>query len=88
MEKVSAILAGLGGIDNVVEIEPCTTRLRAEVSNPDLVSVPNLRTLGVHGVMMSGRVVQIVIGPEVDLLASDLQDLMWAERAEPAAQDQ
>ena len=31
------IVAGLGGADNIVEIEPCTTRLRAEVRDPSLV---------------------------------------------------
>ena len=31
--KAAAILAALGGGDNVVEIEPCITRLRCEVGD-------------------------------------------------------
>jgi PTS system N-acetylglucosamine-specific IIB component len=70
------ILAGLGGLANIVEIEPCTTRLRSEVRNPDLVDVKALRAAGAHGVMISGRVVQVVMGPEVDVLASELEELL------------
>lgn len=70
------ILAGLGGVANIVEIEPCTTRLRSEVRNADLVDVKALRAAGAHGVMISGRVVQVVMGPEVDVLASELEELL------------
>jgi PTS system N-acetylglucosamine-specific IIB component len=35
-----------------------------------------LRAAGAFGVMISGRVVQVVIGPRVDTIATDLADLM------------
>ena len=75
-DQAARILAVLGGVTNIVEIEPCTTRLRSEVHDAGLVDVPALRAAGAHGVMMSGRVVQVVVGPSVDVLASDLEDLM------------
>ncbi|HEY3437211.1 MAG TPA: PTS transporter subunit EIIB [Actinotalea sp.] len=75
-DQASRILEGLGGVANIIEIEPCTTRLRSEVRDPSLVDVPALRAAGAHGVMMSGRVVQVVVGPGVDVLASELEDLM------------
>ncbi|WP_448061470.1 glucose PTS transporter subunit EIIB [Cellulomonas hominis] len=71
-----AILAGLGGVDNIEEIEPCTTRLRSLVRDPGLVDAAVLRAAGAHGVMVSGRVVQVVVGPQVDTLATDLAELM------------
>ncbi|QAY63602.1 PTS sugar transporter [Xylanimonas allomyrinae] len=74
--KARAVLDAIGGVNNVVEIDPCTTRLRALVDNPDLVDCNALRAAGAHGVMRTGRLVQIVIGPEVDNLASALEDLM------------
>jgi len=40
------------------------------------VDAAALRAAGAFGVMVSGRVVQVVIGPSVDTLASDLEDLM------------
>ncbi|MFC8733240.1 glucose PTS transporter subunit EIIB [Luteimicrobium sp. NPDC057192] len=75
-DQASRILRALGGVDNIVEIEPCTTRLRSEVKDPGAVDQPALRAAGAHGVVVSGRVVQIVIGPSVDVLASELEDLM------------
>ncbi|SDD41166.1 PTS system N-acetylglucosamine-specific IIB component, Glc family [Sanguibacter gelidistatuariae] len=75
-ERAAAILAALGGVDNIVEIDPCTTRLRSVVKDPDLVDVAALRAAGAFGVMMNGRVVQVVVGPEVDTIASELADLM------------
>jgi N-acetylglucosamine PTS system EIIB component len=76
MTQASSILAALGGVRNIIDIEPCTTRLRSEVRDPRLVDPVALRAAGGHGVMISGRVVQVVVGPAVDLLASDLEDLM------------
>ncbi|GEO34024.1 PTS sugar transporter [Cellulomonas aerilata] len=75
-EQARSILAGLGGVANIVDIEPCTTRLRSEVRDARLVDVAALRAAGGHGVMISGRVVQVVVGPGVDTLATDLEDLM------------
>lgn len=75
-ERAAAILAGLGGVENIVEIDPCTTRLRSLVRDPALVDVPALRAAGAFGVMVTGRAVQVIVGPEVDTLASDLADLM------------
>lgn len=75
-EQATSILAALGGVSNIVEIEPCTTRLRSEVHDVGRVDVPGLRAAGAHGVMISGRVVQVVVGPSVDVLASELEDLM------------
>jgi PTS system N-acetylglucosamine-specific IIB component len=74
--KAEQILAGLGGAGNVVEIEPCITRLRTEVNDPALVDELALRAAGAHGVMQSGKVVQVVVGPEADNLADDIEDLM------------
>jgi PTS system N-acetylglucosamine-specific IIB component len=76
MEQAAAILAALGGVDNIDEIEPCTTRLRSLVRDTALVDVTGLRAAGAFGVMISGRVVQVVVGPHVDLIATDLDELM------------
>jgi PTS system N-acetylglucosamine-specific IIB component len=74
--KAEQILAGLGGADNVVEIEPCITRLRTEVKDASLVDDKALRAAGAHGVVRAGSVVQVVVGPEADNLAEDIEDLM------------
>ena len=74
--RAAAILAALGGVENIDEIDPCTTRLRTLVRDPSLVDAPALRAAGAFGVMVNGRVVQVVVGPEVDTIASELADLM------------
>ncbi|WP_149202085.1 glucose PTS transporter subunit EIIB [Actinotalea subterranea] len=75
-DQATRILAALGGVANIVEIEPCTTRLRSEVRDASRVDVAALRAAGAHGVMVAGKVVQVVVGPAVDVLASDLEELM------------
>jgi PTS system N-acetylglucosamine-specific IIB component len=74
--KAERILAGLGGSANIVEIEACITRLRTEVKDASQVNAAALKAAGAHGVMASGNVVQVVVGPEADNLAEDIEDLM------------
>lgn len=74
--KAEQILAALGGAGNIVEIEPCITRLRTEVTDASLVDEAALKTAGAHGVITAGTVVQVVVGPEADNLAEDIGDLM------------
>jgi N-acetylglucosamine PTS system EIIB component len=74
--KAEQILAGLGGADNIVEIEACITRLRCEVHDGSRVDEKALKASGAHGVVASGNVVQVVVGPEADNLADDIEDLM------------
>lgn len=73
--KAAAILAALGGGDNLELIEPCITRLRCEVKDDSKVSEEDLKAAGAHGVMQQGTVVQVVVGPEADTLADDIEDL-------------
>jgi N-acetylglucosamine PTS system EIIB component len=71
-----AIIAGLGGVDNIIEIEPCITRLRTEVRDAAKVDQLALKVAGAHGVMAAGNVIQIVVGPEADTIASDIEDII------------
>jgi PTS system N-acetylglucosamine-specific IIB component len=73
--KAEQILAALGGSDNIVEIEPCITRLRTEVHDPSLVDEGALKAAGAHGVLKAGSVIQVIVGPEADTIASDIEDL-------------
>lgn len=73
--KAEQILAALGGSDNIIDLEPCITRLRTEVQDGSLVDEAALKKAGAHGVMVSGNVIQVVVGPEADTLAEDIEDL-------------
>lgn len=74
-DRAAAILAALGGGENVVEIEPCITRLRCEIKNTALVDEPALKAAGAHGVLRQGSVVQVVVGPDADMLGAEIEDL-------------
>jgi len=75
MSKAEQILAALGGDANVVDLEPCITRLRVEVTDPELVDEVALKATGAFGVVRSGRVVQVIVGPEADNLAAEMDGL-------------
>jgi len=74
-DKAQLIVDGLGGLANIVEVEPCITRLRTEVEDPELVDQAALKAAGAYGVVVSGHVVQVVVGPEADTIASDIEDM-------------
>lgn len=70
------LLEALGGAENVEEIEGCITRLRTEVDDSSVVDEAALKAMGAHGVVVSGGMVQVVVGPEAENLAEDIQDLL------------
>ena len=76
MSQAEQILAGLGGRENIVEIEACITRLRTELSDLSLVNDEALMAAGAHGVMRAGSMVQVVVGPGAEILASDIEELL------------
>ncbi|MFI2351633.1 PTS transporter subunit EIIB [Streptomyces sp. NPDC019443] len=76
MSKAQQIVDGLGGAENLLDVEACITRLRTEVRDGEAVDVAALKGCGAHGVLVSGNVVQVVVGPEADTLAEDIKELL------------
>lgn len=74
--KAEKIVAGLGGIDNIEEVEGCITRLRTEVKDAALVDEAALKAAGAHGVVKMGTAIQVVIGTDADPIAADIEDMM------------
>lgn len=74
--NIDGIVAGFGGAGNIDEIEGCITRLRTVVNDPDLVDKDSLMRAGAMGVVDAGDVVQVVVGPEAELIAEDIEDLL------------
>jgi N-acetylglucosamine PTS system EIIB component len=74
--KAEKIIAGLGGLENIVEVEGCITRLRTEVVDPSKVDDAALKAAGAHGVVKMGTAVQVVIGTDADPIAGEIEDLM------------
>ena len=75
MSTAEKIVAGLGGRENISDLEPCITRLRVEVVDQEKVDEDALRAAGAFGVVRSGRVVQVVVGPTADNIADEIAAL-------------
>ena len=65
-----ALIDALGGHLNIVEVEPCTMRIRIQVKSQRDVDEAALRVDGVLAVVRSGDVVQIVCGAQSDDVAA------------------
>ena len=75
------ILMGLGGEENIDNLDCCATRLRVTVKSPELVDDATLKKSGAAGVIKRGTGVQIVYGPQVSVIKSELEDYMDKKRA-------
>ena len=70
------LLKGLGGKDNISDLDCCATRLRVTVKNTDLTDESALKASGASGVIRKGNGIQIVFGPKVSVIKSALEDYM------------
>lgn len=70
------ILRGLGGMDNITDVDCCATRLRCTVRDEKRVDEAVLKATGASGVIRKGNGVQIIYGPQVSVIKSDLEEYM------------
>ena len=69
-----AIINGLGGLDNFGDVTCCATRLRMQVYNMDLVNDGILKQTGAMGIIKKGNGIQVVYGPTVSVIKSNLTE--------------
>lgn len=75
--KISAmILKGLGGQDNLSDLDCCATRLRVTVKDSSKVSESLLKSSGAAGVIIKGNGIQVIYGPRVTVIKSNLEDFI------------
>lgn len=72
----STIVKGLGGRENISDVDCCATRLRITVEEPTLVSREILDTTNALGVIQKGYGVQVIYGPSVSVIKSDLEEYL------------
>lgn len=70
------IVRGLGGRDNFTDLDCCITRLRATVSDNQLVNEGLLKQSGAAAVVMQGNGVQIIYGPKASSIKSKLDEYL------------
>lgn len=75
-EMAKIILEGLGGAENLTAIDHCTTRLRLEVLNQEIVNDKIIKSAGAVGVIRPSKTgVQVVIGTQVQFVHDELKKI-------------
>ncbi|POR56251.1 PTS system N-acetylglucosamine-specific IIB component (Glc family) /PTS system N-acetylglucosamine-specific IIC component (Glc family) [Paraburkholderia eburnea] len=84
--RAARYIDALGGAANLKVVDACTTRLRLNVVDPAHVSEPALKAIGARGVLKrGGESVQVIIGPEADIIADEIRREIASGRPAAAA---
>lgn len=72
------ITKGLGGKANISDVDCCATRLRCTVKDSSLIDDAVLKSTDASGVIHKGNGVQVIYGPNVTVIKSNLEDYLDA----------
>ncbi len=75
-EKSVLITRGLGGKKNISDVDCCATRLRCTVVKPELINESILKATSPSGIIRKGQGIQIIYGPSVAVIKSNLEDYL------------
>ena len=75
-EMSRMITAGLGGKKNISDVDCCATRLRCTVFDADKVDEALLKSTGASGVIKKGTGIQVIYGPRVSVIKSNLAEYL------------
>jgi PTS system D-glucosamine-specific IIC component len=70
------IMKGLGGKKNISDLDCCATRLRVTCNKAGLINKAMLKSTGASGVVVKGTAVQVIYGPQVAVIKSNLEDYL------------
>ena len=79
------IVTGLGGADNLIEVGNCATRLRVTVKDGNLVNQNQLKSTGAAGVVVKGNNAQVIYGPKVSNIKSNIDEYLATSPNEATA---
>ena len=82
--RSAAIAKGMGGRKNITSVDCCATRLRCSIEDPSLVNEKLLKSTGAVGVIVKGQGIQIIYGPQVTVIKSELESYLAEEHEEEA----
>ena len=81
--EVSALItAGLGGKANIEDVDCCATRLRCTIKDPAKVQEALLKQSGSRGVILKGKGIQVIYGPQVAVLKTNLEAFLQTAAAD------
>ncbi|MBM2885550.1 PTS transporter subunit EIIC [Chromobacterium phragmitis] len=85
--RARAFIDALGGAANLKSVDACTTRLRLQVASNEQVNEAALKALGSRGLIKpAAGSVQVVLGPEADLIADEIRNTLASGASAPAPQ--
>ena len=77
--RSAAIAMGMGGRNNITSVDCCATRLRCSIADSSLVDEKLLKSTGAVGVIVKGQGIQIIYGPQVTVIKSELEAYLAEE---------
>lgn len=80
-QKSATILKGVGGVDNLVDIDCCATRLRLTLVDTGKVDQAILKSTGASGVVIKGAGIQVIYGPSVTVVKSNFEEFVEQVRS-------
>ncbi len=85
VDAVSQLICqGLGGKKNISDVDCCATRLRCTVIDSSKVQDALLKQSGAAGVIHKGLGVQVIYGPKVTVIKSNLEDYLASTASDVA----
>lgn len=70
------IVEGLGGAENIANLDSCATRLRVTVVDVSKVVDTVIKQSGAAGIIKYGTGIQVIYGPKVAVIKSDVEDYL------------
>ncbi|MDY3250284.1 MAG: glucose PTS transporter subunit IIA [Candidatus Choladocola sp.] len=80
-QKSAMILKGVGGVDNLIDIDCCATRLRLTLMDSKKVDESLLKATGASGVVVKGAGIQVIYGPSVTIVKSNFEEFVEQVRS-------
>lgn len=75
MSQAQEILNALGGWDNLTDLQHCITRIRVDFKDDSKIDEAVLRKAGAFGVVVVGSHAQIIMGPQAEEIAEEINTL-------------
>ncbi|MEG0360740.1 MAG: PTS transporter subunit EIIC [Longicatena sp.] len=71
------VIEGLGGLDNIITVNNCISRLRVDIKNMAQIDESLLKKTGCMGIVKpSDTHIQVIYGPQVEQVANSVREVM------------
>ncbi|RGB68465.1 MULTISPECIES: PTS transporter subunit EIIC [unclassified Amedibacterium] len=76
-QLAATIIEGLGGFDNIINVNNCISRLRVDVKDMALVDETKLKKTGSMGIVKPSEThIHVIYGPKVEAIAASVREVL------------